>query len=701
MKRFLSIMYLVSIVTILPGATQPVSQAPFSLRLTPGLDLPLGQNAELFLMGGGAGISFQYLFPATPAPFLSASIAYGYAPARIGETFSVLSAGIGAGLHFLPLPWLSLSAAVSGGYYYGLLNDLSRLQGSGFPFVSASAEGSLLLTPWLSIGVGAEYKWLIGLYGALSPYVATAIHFGGGAGQQAPSPALPAKPEPLQSNALEIKTIGLEKVFPVFFSSYNAMPLGKVELKNNTTAPVTDVKVSFFVSTYMDTARELKPIPEIKAGQSETVDLYALFNDAILNVTEGKQVAATITADFRSSGTAGQAKTSGPLEILYRNAMNWEDDRRAAVFVTSKDPAVLGFVKNVKSMVQGKGGGALDANLRMGIALHEALSLHGLVYTPDPKNSFDERKKVPIDFLQFPRETLEYKGGDCDDLSILYCALLESVGVETAFITVPGHIYMAFALAMTPDEARKSFTKFDELVFREEKAWVPLEVTLREGGFLQAWLMGAREWLENTGRDQARFYPVRDAWKLYTPVQLPGAGTAVALPPAEKVAAAFQNEVTGLINREIGPKLTEINAEIAKTQNSAKAVNKLGVLFARYEQWDRAEGEFQRILQREEYVPALLNIGNIQALKGDPDAALAYYERALGKEPNNAKVVLAIARLNHEQQNYGQVSKLYKKLKELSPELATQYAYLDLRGEEATRAADASQLTGKVLWDGE
>ena len=33
------------------------------------------------------------------------------------------------------------------------------------------------------------------------------------------------------------------------------------------------------------------------------------------------------------------------------------------------------------------------------------------------------------------KQTLEYRAGDCDDLSILYSALLESVGVETAFIT--------------------------------------------------------------------------------------------------------------------------------------------------------------------------------------------------------------------------------------------------------------------------
>ena len=50
-----------------------------------------------------------------------------------------------------------------------------------------------------------------------------------------------------------------------------------------------------------------------------------------------------------------------------------------------------------------------------------------------------ELDKNAVDFLQFPRQTLVYGAGDCDDISILYNSLLESVGIRTAFITIPGH----------------------------------------------------------------------------------------------------------------------------------------------------------------------------------------------------------------------------------------------------------------------
>jgi len=80
----------------------------------------------------------------------------------------------------------------------------------------------------------------------------------------------------------------------------------------------------------------------------------------------------------------------------------------------------------------------------------------------DPKTPYVEyvKNKHVIDFLQFQRQTLEYKAGDCDDLSILYAALLESVSVDTAFITVPDHIYIAFALDVKPNDLKKNYSRW-------------------------------------------------------------------------------------------------------------------------------------------------------------------------------------------------------------------------------------------------
>ncbi|MBT3271522.1 MAG: transglutaminase domain-containing protein, partial [Spirochaetales bacterium] len=95
---------------------------------------------------------------------------------------------------------------------------------------------------------------------------------------------------------------------------------------------------------------------------------------------------------------------------------------------------------------------ALNSNLLLALAIHEAITLYAIRYVIDPSSSYKQPsgKNAAFDYLQFPRQTLEYKAGDCDDLSILYTALLQAIGIETAFITIPGHIYMAFSLGV-PD----------------------------------------------------------------------------------------------------------------------------------------------------------------------------------------------------------------------------------------------------------
>ena len=239
---------------------------------------------------------------------------------------------------------------------------------------------------------------------------------------------------------------------------------------------------------------------------------------------------------------------------------------------------------------------------------------------------------------------------------------------------------------------------WNEFIFRDGKVWVPVEVTERDGPFLKAWQEGAKEWRENLLKKQADFYPVRDAWKTYEPVNYPGMGSQSAMPDQARVVKDFEQDKMGLIAREISDKETGLLAAASRSNNSPKSVNSLGVLYARYDLSDKAEAKFQAAVKTSEYVPALVNLGNLRFRDGKTDDALAFYERAFKQEPHDPLVLLGLARANHELQNYGTVNKEYDELRTLSPELADQFAYLRLQGEESTRAAEASQVVGVVVW---
>ena len=85
-------------------------------------------------------------------------------------------------------------------------------------------------------------------------------------------------------------------------------------------------------------------------------------------------------------------------------------------------------------------------------------------------------------------------------------------------------------------------------------------------------------------------------------------------------------------------------------------------------------------------------------MKQEMEKALPYVDRAYQKDPSNPKVLLAVARVNHALENYYLVKKIYTELKELDPDLAFQFSYLDLRGEEASRAAEIGKVKGMIVW---
>jgi tetratricopeptide (TPR) repeat protein len=219
--------------------------------------------------------------------------------------------------------------------------------------------------------------------------------------------------------------------------------------------------------------------------------------------------------------------------------------------------------------------------------------------------------------------------------------------------------------------------------------------------FLAAWQEGAREYRESKIRGQAGFIPVRDAWTLYEPVGLPGTAASPVLPASDKIISAYLQEVVRFIDREIFARAAKYQADIQKLGETPLRLNLLGVLYAKYGLYEKAEIQFTKAIAKGEYVPALINLGTAAYLQGDKDKALGMYERAAKLAPDDPGVLLGIARANHDLENYGQASRSFAKLKQVDPELAERFTYLELKGEDTARAADIAGLKGEAVWSGD
>ncbi len=552
------------------------------------------------------------------------------------------------------------------------------------------------ITPRFSAGLGASFRVLLGkpeaLFNELAVSVAARYRLPLRGNEEA------FRPAPVRPSLLKLSNAQFDEIFPAFYQYYDDQPIGRAVVENGETVDVRDLKISVLIKQYMDQPKVTTVEQGLKRGESREVELYALFNDRVLEITEGTKVAAEVQVEYTVNGAVRKGSLLETVRLNHRNASIWDDDRRAAAFVTAKDPAVLRLSKTVAGLVRSQDNQALDGDLRTAMAIHQALGLYGMSYVVDPKTPYKEsvKNRQAIDFLQFPRQTLEYKAGDCDDLSILTCALLESVSVDTAFITVPGHIYIAFAARVPPDKVRDYFLEPEDLILRDDRVWVPLEVTQIQGGFLRAWSEGARTWRENTAADKAGFFPLAEAWKLFEPVGLPGDSARLDFPAADAVQRTYEREFDRFLRRETEPRIAEIQREIQQGGASARSVNKLGVLYARYGILDSAEREFRRILARESYLPAMINLANTLYLKRELTQALSIFSEAARRSPEHPAVLLGLARVNHEMENYNQVRQSYERLARVSPSLAEQHSYLAQQGDQAARAGERSR--GETPW---
>ena len=500
-----------------------VAGGEFLVSVYADLTKPIGE-AHNMQYGIGGGLKATY----RPIRFLNLYAQGEYLSMALPgvSPVSILQGELGTGFHLDFADRLALDLNIDAGLY----NAKATSSASGI-----TAGGSLTFT----------YKINPSIYADVT---ATARHYSG-------------KPSPLmminaglapgltfniseiinKKTKLQIGLTELDPVFPVLYSWYENNSFGKIEITNKEDSSITDVTVSFFQPQYMAHAKECATFKRIKCDETVSVDLYAFFNEQMLELREKTDTSSYIIVNYSRLGKKLSQSYALDVPVYGRNNMSWDDDRRAAVFVSSKDPAAMQFAKYTASIVRDNLCIDVPVNIQYAIGIFQALNEFGLNYVVDPSSAFEDNVGTSsIDFLQFPYQTLMYRGGDCDDLSILVCSLFEAVGIDTAFITVPGHIFMAFDSGLTPEQAKTIFKNRSEYIVDDGKVWMPLEITLSDEGFYRACRYGAREWNAADAKGAAALYKMHDSWKIYQPISVPGASAFFNIPESEIITVAFQ-----------------------------------------------------------------------------------------------------------------------------------------------------------------
>lgn len=475
-------------------------------------------------------------------------------------------------------------------------------------------------------------------------------------------PAAPIGPDVL------VRDLAVDGIFPALYAQYAERPIGTFIVENIGTGIVSDLRARFTIAGLTGEEQVVELPQSLAAGSSATAELVSPVSADVLKSTDGGTATLSLTVTYRR-GEVHSTEITRQIRILNRNAIQWSDDRRLGAFMTVSNPVVLAWGADTASSASQTPTPVLTRNFIYAMYLYQSLSEAGLQYVVDPNSAYASLSvdSVAVDFLRFPAETLTQGAGDCDDLSVLYATLLESVGVPSAYITTPGHIFVAFDTGIPDDLARTLFDRPENLILRDGHAWMPVETTILDQGFTKAWQTGALQWRQADEAGTAGFFTAQDAWREYTPVT-PSLSIAPPQPPLSVLQSSVSRELDSFREIELYPKLRELGED-----SSPALLNQRGVLYASYGLLDEAAVEFERALAGGEYVPALINQANVLSVIGRPEDAREYLERARSVAPDNPRVLLGLAFSYWENGEHEEARDTYAEATRSSPSLARRF----------------------------
>jgi hypothetical protein len=395
----------------------------------------------------------------------------------------------------------------------------------------------------------------------------------------------------------------------------------------------------------MDFATESK-LDKLQPGQSAEIKLKAVFNNNILNVTEDTSVQTLLEASYYDNGKRESFSKNQTISVYEKHKLLWDEGDRYASFITPKDTPILSFVRSVVTQYKDT-----KDNSQLAAVLFNALGVYGLTYIPDPTNPYQvtSGKADTVDYIQFPRETLERKSGDCDDLVAIYTAALESMGVDTRVIEVPGHMFMMFSTGVSADD--DDYNMDDMYVIYEGKLWIPVETTVVGSSFVKAWELGAANYYKWKDKGLT-LMNIQHAWETYKPASLAESRWKPTEVSKEDIDKKFPTEFSSML----------------------KISSQTQTRFYR-----------QKIEKNPSDVDAHLQIGIALAKLGDRPEAMKYFDKVIALQPNNAAALNNRGNLFMIDDKYAEAQKAYRDATLASPD--DPYVWINLaKAYKATNA---------------
>lgn len=280
----------------------------------------------------------------------------------------------------------------------------------------------------------------------------------------------------------------VDKIFSAYTDVYLTFPIAAAKIKN-----ITKEKLELIPEIYLpELSGEffLSQSVEVMPNEEKEIFFYYSFESPLKEDAYAK--IGSLSARLRSRNSIFFEKTI-PILILDKNS--WDGKvANLKYFVLAEMSKMEGYGKKILNEYRDSIS-KVDSKL---LKFYQAKILYDNIvnhisYVSDPRAITDR--------VQYPSETLLKKGGDCDDFSVLFAALFESVGIQCSFIDYikenePSHITIMFDTELEPAEYHMITTNEQKIFIKrnsygKETIWIPLEVTETKN-FDESWQTGSK-----------------------------------------------------------------------------------------------------------------------------------------------------------------------------------------------------------------
>ena len=278
-------------------------------------------------------------------------------------------------------------------------------------------------------------------------------------------------------------------IYPTFYDIYVNQPFAYGKVVNISQEPVS-VTPSVKIEGVTDEKIQSPPVM-VSPGDTVKIPFYVIIPE---KYSADKTVLSY--ADFYVSASSPEPDDQMQKASLINGVNAWDGNVANLRYFIFKDPDfsinyAKGVLSNYKTLLDTLPD-VLANFYKAKIIFNDFIKK--MVYTSDPR--------ATAEYVQFPKQTMELKGGDCDDFSVAYSSFLENVGVQTALVDYKGnseirHVNVLFNTGLGPQFARL-ITNNDSKYFLRKNAegkdevWVPVETTSLTN-FDEAWNIGVEK----------------------------------------------------------------------------------------------------------------------------------------------------------------------------------------------------------------